>query len=193
MLAPVLNRLAPGATEMIRADHTRVLGAFHRYDIDASPAAKQALVESVCLALEVHAELEEEIFYPAVRATGSTLVDKSLPEHEEMRRLIATLRETDPAIPEYDATFMDLMREVIHHVADEETAMLPHAEALLRGSLGRLGARMAARRVQLKALRTPQLARAGAKAAAAAPGRMLLLAGGALLAGMLLFRRRRPH
>jgi hypothetical protein len=191
MLAPVLNRIAPSATDMIRADHTRVLAVFHRYDIDASPAAKQALGEGVCLALEVHAELEEEIFYPAVRATGSTLVEKSLPEHEEIRRLIATLRETDPAIPEYDATFMDLMREVIHHVADEETAMLPHAETVLRGRLGSLGAQMAAHRVQLKALRAPQLARASARAATAAPGKALLIAGGAVLAGMLLFRKRR--
>lgn len=190
MLAPVLDRLAPSATDMIRADHTRVLGVFHRYDIDASPAVKQALAESVCFTLEVHAQLEEEIFYAAVRAAGSTLVDKSLPEHEEMRRLIATLRETDPSIPEYDATFMDLIREVMHHVADEETAMLPHAEALLRGRLGQLGARMAARRVQLKALRAPQAARVAARSAKAAPGKAVLLAGGALLAGLLLLRRR---
>jgi hypothetical protein len=187
MLA-LLNRLAPSATDMIRADHTRVLALFHRYDIDGSPRVKRALVESICLGLEVHAQVEEEIFYPALRRAGSTLVEKAVPEHEEMRRLIATLRETDPAIAEYDATFMDLMREVIHHVADEETAMLPHAESLLRGRLGVLGAQMAKRRVQLKALRAPRAVRNTARGA---PVTAMLLGGGALLAGVLLYRRGR--
>jgi len=187
MLA-LLNRVAPSATDMIRADHTRVFALFHRYDMDASPRAKRALVESICLALEVHAQAEEEIFYPALRKAGSTLVDKAVPEHEEMRRLIATLRESDPAIAEFDATFMDLMREVIHHVADEETAMLPHAESLLQGRLGVLGAEMAKRRLALKTVRAP---RAVANSAKGAPMNALLLAGGALLAGVLLYRRRR--
>jgi len=185
----LLSRIGPSATDMIRADHTRVLALFHRYDIDGSPRRKQGLVESISLALEVHAQIEEEIFYPALRAAGSTLVDKMVGEHDEMRRLIATLRETDPAIAEYDATFMDLMREVIHHVADEETAMLPHAEALLRGKLGALGARMAARRVPLKALRAPKMATSAAKAVA--PVNMVLLAAGAVAAGVYLFRQRR--
>jgi hypothetical protein len=187
MLA-LLNRMAPSATDMIRADHTRVLGVFHRYDIDASPKTKQALVETICLALEVHAQMEEDVFYPALRSAGSTLVEKAIPEHEEMRRLIATLREMDPAIAEYDATFMDLMREVIHHVADEETAMLPHAESLLRGQLGVLGARMAKRRVQLMAAGAPKAVRAKAKAL---PGSPLLWVAGAAVAGAVLLRNHR--
>jgi hypothetical protein len=187
MLA-LLNRLAPSATDMIRADHTRVLAVFHRYDIDASPRIKSGLVETVCRALEVHAQMEEDVFYPALRAAGSTLVDKAIPEHEEMRRLIATLREMDPAIAEYDATFMDLMREIIHHVADEETAMLPHAEALLGGQLGELGARMAKRRLQLMAAGAPKAVRTKARAL---PGGPVLWTAGALVAGVLLFRNRR--
>lgn len=184
----LLARLGPSATDMIRADHARVLALFHRYDIDGAPRRKQGLVESISLALEVHAQIEEEIFYPALKKAGSTLVDKAVGEHDEIRRLIATLRETDPAIPEYDATFMDLMREVIHHVADEETVMLPHAETLLRGRLGQLGARMTARRVPLKTLRAPQ---AASSAARAAPVGTALLAAGLVAAGLYLFRQRR--
>lgn len=60
MPARALDRPAPSPTDMLRADHTRVLGVFHRYD-----AVKQALAESVCFALEVHAQLEEEVFYSA--------------------------------------------------------------------------------------------------------------------------------
>jgi hypothetical protein len=187
----LLNPLSRSATEMIRADHTRVLAFFHRYDIDARPAAKRALVESICLALEIHAQLEEEIFYPALRAAGSTLVEKGFPEHEEMRSLIQALRNGDAALPEYDATFMDLMRAVMHHMADEETALLPHAETRLRDRLGELGARMVKRRLQLSAPRVPQLAR---HAVARAPGNAAIMAAGAIVAGLFVAKRlRRPH
>src|SRR2546423_7042162 len=130
----VTQMLAPSATDMIRADHTRVLAAFHKYDIEARPATKRALVETVCFALEVHAQIEEEIFYPALRGTDSPLIDRFVPEHAEMRRLIASLRGTNPedaSDTQYDAIFMELMRSVMHHVADEETLLLPEAERVL--------------------------------------------------------------
>jgi hypothetical protein len=84
----LLRKLGPDATDMIRADHTRVLAAFHRYDIDAKPSTKRTLVNTICLAIEIHAQMEEEIFYPALRTAGSTLVEKHFPEHEEVRSLI---------------------------------------------------------------------------------------------------------
>ena len=168
-------RFVMNATDMIRADHTRVLATFHRYNLDASPRAKRKLVESLCLALEIHAQIEEELFYPALREAGSELVEKSFPEHEEMRRLIGALRRLDPADEQYDATFMDLMRAVMHHVADEETVLLPQAESLLPDELHALGAQMAKRRLQLGARRMPQ--------------KKVLIGAGALLAGAFALRR----
>jgi hemerythrin superfamily protein len=181
----VMRKLAPSATDMIRADHTRVLATFHRYDVDSRAQLKQALVGTICLALEVHAQIEEEIFYPALRAAKSTLVDELVPEHEEMRSLIATLRSMDAADPQYDATFMELMRAVIHHVADEETMLLPNAETLMGGRLGELGAQMMKRRLELNAPRVGEMAR---NAARANPTSAVLLAMGALLAGVYAFR-----
>jgi hypothetical protein len=61
-MATVLARIAPDATDMIRADHARVLTTFHRYKCDAAAATKRSLVATISLALEVHAQLEEEIF-----------------------------------------------------------------------------------------------------------------------------------
>ena len=181
--------LAPSATDLIRADHTKVLGAFHRYKMASSPARKHAIVNTVCLALEVHAQIEEEIFYPAVRAEHPAIVDKSVPEHAEMRSLIAMLRGMQPESEEYDRTFMELMRAVIHHVADEETTLLPDAERQLGGELGELGARMLKRRLQLMVPRAGEAARYSARAMPAAP---LLVAAGALVAGAWLFSRRSP-
>lgn len=182
------NTLSPTITNMIRMDHTAVLETFHQYEIDTNPQTKKALVNTVCLALEIHAQLEEEIFYPAMRvvATDSSVVDKSVPEHNEMRRLIALLRSMDAGNPSFDETFMDLMRIVMHHVADEETVLLPQAERLLAHRLGELGAEMTKRRLQLTAPHAGELA---VNTMRGFPASSMLMAAGAVIAGTYLAKR----
>jgi hemerythrin superfamily protein len=145
------NTMSPDITTMIRMDHTHVMTLFHRYRNWSSPTKKQALVANACLALEVHAQLEEEIFYPALReaAGHSVTLDKSVPEHEEMKRIIQTLRSMGPHDRGYDQKFHDLMRVVVYHIADEESILLPLAEIKLRDQLGELGMDMTRRRMKL--------------------------------------------
>jgi hemerythrin superfamily protein len=178
----LMRKAGPSATDMIRADHTRVMVLFHRYKADAKPATKKFVANAISNALLVHARIEEEIFYPAMRAAGSTLLDELEPEHQEVRTLIATLSGMQATDPQFDLTFMELMRSVIHHVADEETMLLAHAETVLAGRLGEIGAQMAARRLQLKGERTGETARRH-------PAGALAMAAGALLAGLWLVRR----
>lgn len=185
----VLRRLSPSATDMIRADHSRVLASFHRYALDARPRTKQALAGMICTALEIHAEIEERIFYPAMRDAGSAVVGDLEPEHAEMKRLIATVRTLDAADPQFDLAFMELMRCVIHHVADEETTLLPNAEAVLGSRLGDLGAKMAALRTRLTARRVGMIA---ADTARANPASLLVAAGVLVTGAFLLARRRKP-
>lgn len=182
----VMRKAGPSATDMIRADHTRVLADFHRYKADSRPARKKAIVDMVSTMLQVHAQIEEEIFYPAMRAAGSTLIAELEPEHEEMRAHIATLSGMQPTDPQYDQVFMELMRTVIHHAADEETVLLMHAESLLGGRVNELGARMMKLRLELMAPHTGALA--GQKARAM-PGAALAVVG-ALLAGVYFARRK---
>src|SRR5688500_10911023 len=179
----LLRKMGPSATDMIRADHTRVVAAFHRYKADSSPGKKRAIAAMICGALMVHARIEEEIFYPAMRAAGSALLDELEPEHEEMRGLIATLTGMQPNDPQYDLTFMELMRAVMHHVADEETMLLTNAETVLGERLGELGAQMGKRRLELMAPEAGQII--GSKARAM-PGGSFAMAVGALLAGAWL-------
>jgi hemerythrin superfamily protein len=154
-----LSTISPGATRMIRLDHSHVLVTFHRYKIDTNPRVKQGLVDTICTALEIHAQLEEEIFYPAIReVTDNEAIRKSVPEHDEMRRLIAQLRGMEATDPAYDDTVMELMRDVLHHVADEETILLPEAERVLADRLGELGAAMTKRRMQLVLPRSGEIA-----------------------------------
>ena len=167
----LMRKLGPSATDIIRADHTRVVAAFHRYKADSSPAKKKALATMICGALQVHASIEEEIFYPAMRGAGSALLDELEPEHEEMRSLIAALSGMQATDPQFDLTFLELMRTVVHHVADEETMLLTSAESVLGEQLGELGAQMAKRRLELMAPRGK-------------PANGVLVAAGAQLAGV---------
>ena len=180
--------LAPTATTLIRMDHTHALLMFRRFHVDTPPQIKRGLVDTVCMALEVHAQLEEEIFYPALRAvvSDSEVLGKSVPEHDEMRRLIALLRGMEPTDASFDATFMALMRDVLHHVADEETVLLPEAEKALADQLRPLGARMLKRRAELVVPRAGELA---SNLARATPVSKWLALTGGLLAGVFLVSR----
>jgi hypothetical protein len=184
----LVERLSPSVTDMIRMDHSHVQAAFHRFQPGGPAKTRQAIVHMACLEIEIHAQLEEEIFYPAMRALSSesALLDKSFPEHREMRRLVAELRGMDPMNPAYDSTFLELMRNVLHHVADEETMLLPEAERLLADRLGELGALMTKRRLQLAA---PHASEIAANTARALPAMSMLLAAGTVIAGTYLFRR----
>jgi hemerythrin superfamily protein len=192
MMKSFTDKLSPSVTNMIRMDHTSVMETFHQYEISSSPQLKKALVSTACLALEIHAQLEEEIFYPAMRnlAADTPIVGKSVPEHNEMRRLIGQLRSMEPTDPIYDQTFMELMRDVLHHVADEETTLLPDAERLIPDRLGELGMQMTKRRMQLMAPRAGEIA---SNTAHSLPASSMLVAAGAVLAGTYFAKRAMDH
>ena len=186
-MASLLTQLSPSITNMIRLDHTHVLTAFHQYEIGASERLKKGLADNICLAIEIHAQLEEEIFYPAMRVVADTeVLRKSTPEHDEMRGLIARLRNMPVSDPAFDDTFFELMRHVMHHVADEETVVLPAAERLIPEQLADLGAQMARRRLELAGPRAPELASSMARSMSVGS---VIAAGSAALAGAYLLTR----
>lgn len=157
-----LSKLSPSITDMIRFDHSHVLVTFHQYTTTSKPSVKKALAETICDALEIHATLEEEIFYPVLRRLdpAEPVLQKSEPEHDEMRRMIGELRATRAADSAHDSLVHELMRDVMHHVADEETVLLPHAERLLgKERLEELGAAMTRRRLELLKPKAGKIAR----------------------------------
>jgi len=180
---------SPTITSMIRLDHTHLLALFRRFHPDTPSSRKLALVTSACLALELHMQLLEEIFYPALRNVVGTdpVLEKSVPEHDEMRRLIQVLRTSNPEAADYDRTFRELMRLTLHHAADEESTLLPQAEQLLRNDLGTLGVQMAKRRMQLMG---PHAGEFAATTVRSFPVATAALAAGALGLGVLLFGKR---
>ena len=183
-----MSRLSPTITNMIRMDHTHVMATWHQFAVDASPGAKRAIANTIALGLEVHAQLEEEIFYPALREldVDMKVLDKSEPEHDDMRRLIDELRDLDPRDAAFDDTLAELMRDVMHHVADEEAVLLPAAERELGPQrLSELGAQMTRRRMQLVGPRAGELVRNHARVF---PASTVLMTVAAATAGLMLVR-----
>lgn len=187
-----LKNISPSITDMIRFDHSHVMLTSHQYVVTKKAAVRKALAETICDALEIHATLEEEIFYPALRqlGLGGATLAKSVPEHLEMRAMIAKLRAADPATPPYDQMFSELMRDVMHHVADEETVLLPEAERMLsKTRLNELGVQMSKRRLQLLAPKAGRVARNTAVGFSSSTTAVVLGAVSALLLGRFITKK----
>lgn len=185
------NTVSPAATRMIRMDHSHVMAQFHKLEPDTQHTVRSAIVRSICAALEIHAQLEEEVFYPALRSAGLSLpeLEKSVPEHEEMRRLIDRVRSADDNSDAQCDALNELMNKVMHHVADEETKLLPLAEQQMAPEvLADLGARMTKRRLELAKPRATEMA---VDMAVAAPMKTAMVAAGTLFAGAFLYNKLR--
>ena len=151
--APSHTEAPNGILAQLRADHARVRALFHAFAMldPAQETERERLVDELCQELLLHARLEEELFYPALRtlADDSLLEDAAL-EHDSAQELVNQLETLFPGDDYFDATVAVLAEEVAHHVAREETLLFP---LLSRAGLDDvlLGERLRARRLQLEA------------------------------------------
>lgn len=143
---------AQDAIALLKADHEAVSQLFAEYEKTRSVPNKKALVAEICTALTVHAQIEEEIFYPAVKAAlkDKMLVPEATVEHAGVKDLIAQLKDATPDGDMYDAKVKVLSEYVKHHVKEEQTEMFTKAKASSL-DMAELGARMAARKEDLLA------------------------------------------
>ena len=145
-----------GAVAMLIADHKAVKALFAKFAAlqskRGSDKAKTEIVAAICSALTVHAQLEEELFYPAVRAAidADDLMDEAQVEHASAKELIAQLSGMDPDDDLYDAKVTVLGEQIEHHVREEEGEMFPKAKRAKVDTID-LGLQMAKRREQLQA------------------------------------------
>ena len=146
------------AIDLLTDDHRRVQKLFRElHDIDRSDdEAVRDLVETACVELQIHAMLEEEIFYPAVRSHAveadralQELLNKSEVEHEVVGELIANLQELDPDDAMYLAYFSVLCDMVKNHVREEEKELFPAAKQMSELDLDQLADDMRTRREEL--------------------------------------------
>lgn len=122
---------AQEATALLKADHKAVDALFEQYESARSATKKKALVEQICTELTVHAQIEEEIFYPQVKEAlkDKELIPEATVEHATLKELIAQLEEGEPGDEMYDAKVKVLSEYVKHHVKEEQNEMFPKAKA----------------------------------------------------------------
>jgi len=149
------NALAAGqdAIALLTADHREVKEMFEQFEElgDRAKASKEKLKEKICKALIAHTTIEEEIFYPAMRAKGEDaedMVDEAVVEHASAKDLIKQLQEMQPDDDLYDAKVKVLGEQIDHHVQEEEKEMFPKAKKSGLDLLA-LGQEMALRKQEL--------------------------------------------
>ena len=113
---------APDAIKLLKDDHRQVEEWFDDFENTNSASKKQKLANQICLALTVHAQIEEEIFYPACREAGveDDMMDEADIEHEGAKKLIAEIEASAPGDDHYDARVKVLSEMIKHHVKEEE-------------------------------------------------------------------------
>jgi hemerythrin-like domain-containing protein len=150
---------SPDAIALLKEDHERVSGLLEKLEKSAKKGGDDQLeiFEQIAEELRVHAQIEEEIFYPAYRAAvekkeDTKLYFEALEEHDLVVEVIDKARGEDPESEEFAAKGKVLKDLVEHHVEEEEGEMFPRArKALEKADLMALAEEMEARREELMA------------------------------------------
>jgi hemerythrin superfamily protein len=141
--------------QALMKDHKRVKQIFEEFENlhgGRTAQKKPALVAQICQALTVHAQVEEEVVYPAFKEHRSmqALISEAQEEHHVAKMLLSELDEIQPEEERYDAKVKVLSEYVLHHVKEEEKEVFPQAQKRLSAKrLEALGEQVEARRKAL--------------------------------------------
>ena len=156
--AHTMKKQAPDAIDLLDADHLAVHALFQSYRelvrTRAPALQRRALAEEICMELTIHAKLEEELFYPAVREAlhDDELVDEAEDQHGSQREFVAQILATSPDDELYDARVAVLSEYVERHVRQEREQVFNRALAA-RVDLQSLGRAINVRKEELRAVR----------------------------------------
>ena len=142
---------SPSAFELLEQDHREVEEWFDEYnELEEDDNRKGELAEKICLALKVHAQIEEEIFYPQAREAinDNDIVDEAIVEHATVKNLIGEIEAMKVGEELYDAKMRVLGEMVKHHIKEEEEELFPELEAA-KMDLDAVGKKIAERKEEL--------------------------------------------
>lgn len=138
--------------QLLTADHRTVEDLFARFEKASGAEAKAELVQKICTELKVHSQIEEEIYYPAIRGKVEDAdLDEAYVEHDSAKLLINELEAAEPDESFYDAK-VKVLKELIEHHVEEEEKQRDNLFQQTRAAdidLNALGARLAARKGEL--------------------------------------------
>jgi hemerythrin superfamily protein len=150
------TRQPSDALALLRADHQRVQEMFDQFEKTKSEDRKATLAEQICQELTIHAQIEEEIFYPAVREAirDEDLIDEATVEHQSAKDLIAQIEGGGPGGDMFEAKVKVLGEYVKHHVKEEQNELFPQVRKT-KLDLKELGERLQQRKMELMEGSTP--------------------------------------
>jgi hemerythrin-like domain-containing protein len=139
----------PNAIEMLREDHRKVQELFQQFE-EGDDEAKEQVADQTIRELEIHAALEEEIFYPAAReeVDEEETIDEALEEHHVAKLLLAELKKMSPGDKHYEAKYKVLAESVKHHIKEEESELFPSIQGSLDAE--KVGQQMETRKPKLQ-------------------------------------------
>ncbi|WP_421932483.1 hemerythrin domain-containing protein [Phenylobacterium sp.] len=151
------GRRDPLAISLLKKDHREVDDMFDEYEQLEKDAEKLALFNKIALALKVHTQIEEEIFYPEERGdVEDDMMDEAYVEHDGAKKLIAEIEAMKPSDEYYDAKVKVLGEYIKHHVKEEEQPGGIFAQAKKGDEdLDAMGERLKARKEELMAQMAP--------------------------------------
>lgn len=153
------TRSQPDACTLLDADHRKVKKMFKDYEgltqsrAKSATEKKRALAQEICIELTVHAQVEEEIFYPAAREAikDTDLLDEAEVEHASAKDLIAQIQDAETIDDMFDAKVKVLGEYIDHHVKEERNELFPKARAAKKLDLVGMRAQIEARKEELMA------------------------------------------
>ena len=140
------------AIALLKQDHRTVEDLFAQFEKAGGDGRKQKLAEQICLELAGHAQIEEEIFYPACEGkVEEDLLKESYVEHDAAKLMIAQIMAGEPSDEFYDSKVTVLQEEIEHHVQEEEKRMEGLFSQARKADLDMdaLGQQLAARKAEL--------------------------------------------
>jgi hemerythrin superfamily protein len=147
------------ALELLKADHAEVKKLFRQFERlkknDDSDGMQQ-VAQTICNALRVHAQIEEEIFYPALREAGDAddALDEADVEHSHVKELVEQIASSSPGDEHFEARVKVLSEYVEHHVQEEESTIFSKARKA-DFDLAALGQQLEARKAELEGEEPP--------------------------------------
>ena len=115
------------ALQLLRADHRKVQDLFDQFEKARDDGRKEKLAQEICKELKVHAQIEEEVFYPAAREAlkEQDLIDEATVEHASAKELIAQIEQAQPGDELFAAKVTVLGEYIKHHVKEEQNEIFP--------------------------------------------------------------------
>ena len=151
------TRAEKDACDLLDADHKAVKKMFKEYEeltnsrSRSAAQKKKELAQQICQELTVHAQVEEEIFYPAMREAlkDTDLIDEAAVEHQTAKDLIAQIQGAGEPDEMFDAKVKVLGEYIDHHVKEERGEIFPKARAAKKLNLMAMREELESRKEEL--------------------------------------------